>query len=117
MPPPATSLALVRAAALLLVALCLVPTGAHLSELPNKIGLPADQYMLVQQIYRGWALFGSLIVAALAATAPQSSALAPRPRGLSPVAVRLALSCRGQGAVLAFHLPRQRGKRQLEQDA
>jgi hypothetical protein len=42
MPPRATSLALVRAAALLLVALCLVPAGAHLSELPNKIGLPAD---------------------------------------------------------------------------
>lgn len=72
MPPRATSLALVRAAALLLVALCLVPAGAHLSELPNKIGLPADQYMLVQQIYRGWALFGSLIVAALAATALQA---------------------------------------------
>jgi hypothetical protein len=42
MPPRATSLALVRAAALLLVALCLVPAGAHLSEPPNKIGLPAD---------------------------------------------------------------------------
>jgi hypothetical protein len=31
-----------------------------LSELPNKIGSPADQYVLVQQIYRGWALFGIL---------------------------------------------------------
>jgi hypothetical protein len=28
--------------------------------------------MLLQQIYRGWALFGSLIVAALAATALQA---------------------------------------------
>jgi hypothetical protein len=58
--PRATSLALVRASALLLVARCLVPAGAHLSELPNKIGSPADQYVLVQQIYRGWALFGIL---------------------------------------------------------
>jgi hypothetical protein len=72
MPPRARSLAIVRASALLLVALCLVPAGAHLSELPNKIGLPPDQYMLVQQIYRGWALFGIPIFAALATTALQA---------------------------------------------
>jgi hypothetical protein len=72
MSTPANRLALVRVCALLLVALCLVPAGAHLSELPNKIGLPRDQYMLVQQIYRGWALFGIIIFAALAATATQA---------------------------------------------
>jgi PIN domain nuclease of toxin-antitoxin system len=68
----ADSLTFVRVCALLLVALCLVPGGAHVSELPNKIGLPRDHYMLVQQIYRGWALFGIVIFAALAATAAQA---------------------------------------------
>ena len=52
---------------LVLIALILVPAGAHLFELPNKIGLPQDQYFIVQNIYRGWALFGFLLFAALAA--------------------------------------------------
>jgi hypothetical protein len=54
--------------ALVSVGICLVPAGAHLFELPNKIGLPPDQYMIVQRIYAGWALFGVPIVAALALT-------------------------------------------------
>ena len=44
--------------AVVFVALALVPAGAHLSELANKVTLPPDQYLVVQQIYRGWALFG-----------------------------------------------------------
>jgi hypothetical protein len=40
---------------------------AHVASLPNKIGLPADAYLTVQQIYRGWAAFGFLLFAALAA--------------------------------------------------
>jgi hypothetical protein len=43
--------------AVLLLALYVVPTGAHLAELPNKIGVPSEQYMLVQ-VYAGWNLFG-----------------------------------------------------------
>lgn len=53
--------------AVLLTALYLVPTGAHLFELPNKIGLPQQPYFVVQQIYRGWAWFGMVIPAAIAA--------------------------------------------------
>ncbi len=34
--------------------------------LPNKIGLPQEQYFLVQSIYRGWALFGIVLFGALA---------------------------------------------------
>jgi hypothetical protein len=53
--------------ALVLTALALVPTGAHLFELPNKIGLSEEQYFTVQGIYRGWALFGiALFGAAIA---------------------------------------------------
>jgi hypothetical protein len=53
--------------AIILTALALVPAGAHLFELPNKIGLAQEQYFLVQQIYRGWALFGIVLFPALAA--------------------------------------------------
>jgi hypothetical protein len=44
---------------LLFAALALAPALAHLLELPNKIGLSRDNYLVVQQIYRGWALSGS----------------------------------------------------------
>lgn len=51
--------------AIVLTALALVPTGAHFFELPNKIGLPQERYFVVQQIYRGWSLFGVVLVAAI----------------------------------------------------
>lgn len=54
--------------AIIAVGLCLIPAGAHLFELPNKIGLAPEQYMIVQRIYAGWALFGVAIFAALALT-------------------------------------------------
>jgi hypothetical protein len=52
---------------LFLTALCLGPALAHLLELPNKLGLGREDYFTVQQIYRGWAILGILIVAAIAA--------------------------------------------------
>jgi hypothetical protein len=58
----------VRAAqflAIVLTALALVPAGAHLAELPNKIGLDQEAYFIVQGIYRGWALFGIALFGAL----------------------------------------------------
>lgn len=53
--------------ALALTALALVPAGAHLFALPNKIGLAQEQYFIVQNIYRGWALFGIVWIGALLA--------------------------------------------------
>jgi hypothetical protein len=53
--------------AVILTALALVPAGAHLFELPNKIGLAQEAYFTVQGIYRGWALFGSVLIGALVA--------------------------------------------------
>jgi hypothetical protein len=51
--------------AVILTALGFVPGGAHLFELPNKIALSERDYLVAQSIYRGWALFGSIIVAAM----------------------------------------------------
>ena len=53
---------------LLFVALALAPAIAHLLELPNKIGLSREEYLTVQQIYRGWALLGVVVFGALLAT-------------------------------------------------
>lgn len=60
---------------LVFCALALVPAGAHLAELANKISLPAAQYLTVQQIYAGWALFGIVVIGALASTAALAGAL------------------------------------------
>lgn len=59
----------IRFLSLVFVALLFVPLGAHFFEMPNKLGLPPDQYMTVQQIYSGWALFGIVVFAALLMTA------------------------------------------------
>lgn len=55
--------------ALMLTALALVPAGAHLFALPNKIGLAQEPYFIVQGIYRGWSLFGFVLIPALLANA------------------------------------------------
>ena len=50
---------------LLFTVFALAPALAHLLELPNKIGLSRDDYLIVQQIYRGWALLGIGMLSAL----------------------------------------------------
>lgn len=53
--------------AIVVTALALIPVGAHFFELFNKMALERDQYFTVQGIYRGWALFGIVLVGAMAA--------------------------------------------------
>ena len=50
---------------LFFVALAMAPAMAHLLALPNKINLPREQYLIVQQIYRGWALLGIVVLGGL----------------------------------------------------
>jgi hypothetical protein len=57
-----------RFLSLLFASLALGPALAHLLELPNKIGLDRDDYLVVQQIYRGWALLGIVVFGALLST-------------------------------------------------
>src|SRR5262245_21023728 len=47
--------------AIITTALYLVPTGAHLFELLNKIALTPTEYLTVQKIYAGWSLFGVVV--------------------------------------------------------
>jgi hypothetical protein len=58
----------VRVLMIVSVALYLVPTGAHLFELPGKMPMSPTDYMAVQTIYTGWALFGIVIFAAMLLT-------------------------------------------------
>ena len=51
--------------AIVLTALALVPGGAHLFALPNKIRLVEVDYFVTQNVYRGWALFGIVLFGAM----------------------------------------------------
>lgn len=57
-----------RFISLLCTALTLAPALAHVLELPHKIHLSREDYLTVQQIYRGWALLGIVIFSALLST-------------------------------------------------
>lgn len=61
--------------ALVLTAIALVPSAAHLFELPGKMELPRQSYFIVQGIYAGWALFAVPIFAAILANLALSVAL------------------------------------------
>jgi hypothetical protein len=73
-------LTVARFFSLLFAALAMAPAMAHLLELPNKIGLSRDEYLVVQQIYRGWALLGIVVLGALVSTLVLSFMVRWRPR-------------------------------------
>jgi hypothetical protein len=49
---------LLQFVAMVLTALALVPGGAHLFTLLNKIYLGESDYFITKSVYRGWALLG-----------------------------------------------------------
>jgi hypothetical protein len=65
----AMAIKIVRFVSLFLLGLALGASLAHLFELPNKIHLAREDYLTVQQIYRGWALLGIPVIGALISTA------------------------------------------------
>jgi hypothetical protein len=60
--------------------------GAHFFELPNKIRLSPEQYFTAQGIYRGWALFGFVLLGAIGANLAHAILIRDE-----PPAFRLAL--------------------------
>jgi uncharacterized membrane protein HdeD (DUF308 family) len=89
---------IVKFAAIVLMALALVPAGAHLFELPHKMGLGRDAYLTVQGIYAGWAYFGIVLIAALVAdlvlmvtVRHERAALLLAAGGLVSIAIGLAI--------------------------
>jgi hypothetical protein len=71
-------LPILQVLSLLFVALALIPAGAHLFELPNKLGLLDADYLRVQQIYRGWWMFAFAVIPALIFTLLHALALRAR---------------------------------------
>jgi hypothetical protein len=89
----------VKFLAIVLTALALVPLGAHLFVLPNKILLTESNYFIVQNIYRGWALFGIVLFGALFANLTLAWAL----RGQRAfVFVAICLGCLVANLVIFF---------------
>jgi hypothetical protein len=97
---PIVPLKIVQFLALTLTALALVPSGAHLFALPNKINLVAEQYFIVQNIYRGWSLFGVALIGALIANL--ALALLLRGRGAPFVLALFAFLCIALTLVVFF---------------
>jgi hypothetical protein len=59
--------------ALLVTALAVVPSAAHMAALRNKIGMSEADYFIAQGIYSGWSLLGVLWLLALLANAALAS--------------------------------------------
>ena len=91
--------------ALLASALLLGPALAHAFELPNKIGLPREEYFIVQKAYRGWNLFAWLL--AVQVLALLAAAISARPERRVLVFTLLALACvaAAQGVFWTFASP------------
>ena len=91
--------------ALLASALLLGPALAHAFELPNKIGLPREEYFIVQKAYRGWNLFAWLL--AVRVLALLAAAISARPERRVLVFTLLALACvaAAQGVFWTFTYP------------
>ena len=99
------SIKLVQLLAIVSTALYLVPTGAHLFELPHKMALSPAEYMAVQQIYAGWQLFGVVIAIALVATLANTMLVRANRRAfLWSLGAFLALAAT-QGVFWAFTYP------------
>jgi uncharacterized membrane protein len=56
---------IVQFLALVFTALALIPGGAHLFSLPNKIGMTEQQYLVAQRAYDNWSLMGLVLIPAM----------------------------------------------------
>jgi DMSO reductase anchor subunit len=78
-------------ASIVLVAISMAATWAHLLEMSAKLTLSRGEYSTVQQIYRGWAWLGIFIFAALASTS--ALAVLTRADRLSTFAAAASAAC------------------------
>jgi hypothetical protein len=91
--------------ALLASALVLGPALAHVLELPNKIGLPREEYLIVQKAYRGWNQIAWVLGVQVIALV--SAAILARAERRVMLLTLLALSCvlAAQGVFWTFTYP------------
>lgn len=77
--------------AVLATALALGAALAHALELPNKIGLPRNEYFMVQKVYLGWNQLAYLLAVQLAAMLAVAAMSRHEPYVLWPFVI--AISC------------------------
>ena len=94
-----------RFLSLLFCALALAPALAHLLELPSKIGLPRDEYFVVQQIYRGWWMLGIVVLGALLSTLALTIVARKRPGELGPALTAFLCIVATQAIFWTFTFP------------
>jgi hypothetical protein len=66
--PLSMSTDLVAFGSIFFCGLALVPAAAHAMELPNKIHLSRQEYLVAQKLYRGWQFVAPVVILALAST-------------------------------------------------
>jgi hypothetical protein len=91
--------------ALLASALMLGPALAHAFELPAKIGLPREEYFIVQQIYRGWAGFGAVLIVQVVALLTAAFVVQRDRRVLIPTVLALLFVLGAQVLFWAYTYP------------
>jgi hypothetical protein len=94
-----------RFLSLLFCALALAPALAHLLELPNKIGLSRNDYLVVQQIYRGWWMLGVVVFGALLSTLALTLLVRRRPAELRPALTAFLCIVAAQAIFWTFTYP------------
>ena len=97
-----------RVLSVLFAALALVFTGAHLLELPHKIGMSAADYLTVQQIYRGWQFAGIVVIGAIVSMAWLAYAVRNDRRVFVPTLVALVCILGTQALFWLFNFPANR---------
>ncbi len=91
--------------AMLSSAMALGGALAHLLELPNTIGLPQDEYFIVQQAYRGWNRLGFLLLVQLASIIAVAVLSRRAPRIFGPVAAAALFLVAAQAVFWIFTFP------------
>jgi hypothetical protein len=91
--------------AIVLTALALIPSGAHVLELANKINLDHDSYITVQQIYRGWALLGSILILSVFANGLVAFKMRSHPAAMAWQSIAALLMCVGLMIFFAWTFP------------
>ena len=94
-----------RILSVLFTSLALVFGGAHLAELPHKIALSADDYLTVQQIYRGWEFAGVVVLGQIVSIAALAYAVRRDHRVFVPTAVALVCAIGTQVLFWTFNFP------------
>jgi hypothetical protein len=91
--------------ALLATALALGAALAHALELPNKMGLPRDEYFIVQKIYAGWDRLAVLLVIELAAMVAAAVLMRSQPTVFWFVIVAILCLLAAQGLFWTLTFP------------